>query len=207
MTAVTVGDPLPHHELPSTIGRRWRAGVILLVTADAAFVFSLAFSYFYLRGLDTESAWLPKDTQGAAIWVGWLIAAILVASAAAYRWGQLGIHAGKESRLGTGTAIALVLVVVDIVVQIIQLGTFPFALHYSAYTSSVYVLAGANLFHLLLTLFIGLGLWNRSRLGLFSPTNDWQVRMVGIWWTWVALAAVISAVPPSFIAAPHHPGG
>jgi heme/copper-type cytochrome/quinol oxidase subunit 3 len=207
VTAVTVGDPLPHHELPETIGRRWRAGVILLVGADATFVLSLAFSYFYLRGLDTEGAWLPKGTPAAAIWVGWLIAAILVASAAAYRWGQLGIHAGLESRLGTGTAIALGLVVLAIVVQVIQIATFPFALHHSAYTSEMYVLAGASLFHLLLTLFIGLGLWNRSRLGLFSPTNDWQVRVVGIWWIWVALAAVISAVPPSFIAAPHHPGG
>jgi heme/copper-type cytochrome/quinol oxidase subunit 3 len=117
------------------------------------------------------------------------------------------MHAGNESRLALGAILGVVLLIVDIVAQVMQLATFPFALKHSSYTSSVYVLAGANLFHLLLTLFIGLGLWNRARLGRYSPTNDWQVRVVGIWWNWVAIAAVISAVPVSFIASPHHFGG
>jgi heme/copper-type cytochrome/quinol oxidase subunit 3 len=207
MTAVTIGDPLPHIEHPDTIGRRWRAGVVMLVVADAAFVLSLVFSYFYLRGLNTENHWFPKGSTGASIWVAWVIAAILVASAGAFRWGQVGMHAGNESRLALGAILGVVLLIVDIVAQVMQLATFPFALKHSSYTSSVYVLAGANLFHLLLTLFIGLGLWNRARLGRYSPTNDWQVRVVGIWWNWVAIAAVISAVPVSFIASPHHFGG
>lgn len=207
MTAVTIGDPLPHVEHPDTIGRRWRTGVVLLVVADAAFVLSFVFSYFYLRGLNTENHWLAKGSTGASIWVAWVIAAVLVASAAAYRWGQVGIHAGIESRLALGAGVATALLVVDIVVQVLQLATFPFAMKDSSYASSVYVLSGANLFHLVLTLFVGLGLWNRARRGLYSPTNDWQVRVVGIWWSWVALAAVISAVPVSFIASPNHFGG
>jgi heme/copper-type cytochrome/quinol oxidase subunit 3 len=203
MTAVTtVGDPLPHFEHPDTVGRRWRAGVILLVLADVAFLLSLVFSYFYLRGLNTAGAWLPKGTQGAPIWAAWAIAAVLVASAAVYRSGQVAIHRGNVSRLSTATALALLLVVVGLVAQVVQLATLPFDLDESSYTSAVYVLGGANLFHLLLTLFIGVGMWNRSRLGLYSPTNAWQVRVVGIWWTWIAIAAVISAVPTSFIAAP-----
>jgi heme/copper-type cytochrome/quinol oxidase subunit 3 len=203
MTAVTtVGEPHPHIEHPDTVGRRWRAGVVLIVGADLAFVLSLVFSYFYLRGLNTAGEWLPKGTPGAAIWPAWAIAAVLVASAAIYRSGHVAMHRGNPSRLSTATGLAVLLVVVGIVAQVVQLGTLPFALHHSSYTSAVYVLGGANLFHLLLTLFIGAGLWNRSRLGLYSPTNDWQVRVVGIWWTWVAIAAVISAVPTSFIAAP-----
>jgi heme/copper-type cytochrome/quinol oxidase subunit 3 len=204
VTAVTVREPIPHHEDPITIGRRWRAGVILLIVADAAFVFSLVFSYFYLRGLNTENAWLPKHTPGAAIWAPWLIALIMVLSAGAYRWGQLGLHGGRVSRLPLGAGIAIVLVLVDIVVQVIQLGTLPFALKHSSYTSSVYLLGGANLFHLLVTLFIGLGLWNRSRLNLYTADSDWQVRVIGIWWNWIAIAAIVSAIPTSFIASPNH---
>ncbi|MDQ1614829.1 MAG: Cytochrome c oxidase subunit [Actinomycetota bacterium] len=204
MTAVTVTEPIPHHEDPITIGRRWRAGVILLIVADAAFVGSLVFSYFYLRGLNTSGAWMAKHGSGAPIWFPWFIALIVVLSAGAYRWGQVGIHAGRVSRLPVGAGIAVLLLAVDIVVQVIQLGSLPFALKDSSYTSSVYVLGGANLFHLLVTFFIGLGLWNRSRLNLYTTTEDWQVRVVGIWWNWIAIAAIVSAIPTSFIASPNH---
>jgi heme/copper-type cytochrome/quinol oxidase subunit 3 len=204
VTAVTIAEPIPHHEDPITIGRRWRAGVMLLIVADAAFVGSLIFTYFYLRGLNTSGAWLPKDTPGAAIWVPWVIAVLLVLSAAAYRWGQLGMHSGRTSRLSLGIVVAIALLVVDIVMQVIAIGALPFALHHSAYTSSVYVLGGANLFHLLVTLFIGVGMLNRNRRQLFSPTDDWQVRVVGLWWNWIAIAAVLSAIPTSFIASPNH---
>jgi hypothetical protein len=73
----------------------------------------------------------------------------------------------------------------------------------SAYSSSLYTLAGANLFHLLLTVFLGVAMWNRGRQHIYSASSNWQVRLVGLWWTWVALAAVLAAFTTSFIAAPH----
>jgi heme/copper-type cytochrome/quinol oxidase subunit 3 len=203
-TASVVGDPVTHLEDRDSIGRRWRSGVILLIVADVAFVGSLVFSYFYLRGLNTEGNWLAPKTSIAPIWVGWVIAAILVVSALAYRWGQLGIHAGNSGRLVTGTAVAVVLLVGDVVVQIIQLATLPFGVNASSYSSSVYVLGGANVFHLLLTLFIGVGLFNRARMGKYASDNDWQVRLVGIWWNWIAGAAIITAIATSFVASPNH---
>jgi hypothetical protein len=71
----------------------------------------------------------------------------------------------------------------------------------SAYGSSMYTLAGANLVHLVLTLFLGVAMWNRGRLHIYSAASNWQVRLVGLWWTWVALAAVLTAFTTSFIAA------
>jgi heme/copper-type cytochrome/quinol oxidase subunit 3 len=204
MTAVTVGSPLAHHEDLDTIGRRWRTGLALLIVADAAFVGSLVFSYFYLRGLNTDGHWFPRHSPIAPIWVGWVIAAGAVLSAGAYRWGQEGFHSGKESRLALGAGVAVLLVVADVVGQVVQIATLPFGVKHSSYSSSIYVFAGANLFHLLLTLFVGVGIWNRVRLGRHSPSNDWQVRLVGIWWTWIALAAVISAFTTSFVASPNH---
>ena len=58
MTSATVDNPNVHLEDPDLIGRRWRTGVRLLIFADASFVAALLFSYFYLRGLNTENAWL-----------------------------------------------------------------------------------------------------------------------------------------------------
>ena len=115
MTAVTAGHPLPHHESVDTVGRRWRTGVVLLMVADVAFVASLVFTYFYLRGLNTQGAWFPKGASVAPIWVGWAIAAALVASAATYRWGEIGMRAGNESRLVAAAGVAVVLVLADAV--------------------------------------------------------------------------------------------
>ncbi|MDQ1540329.1 MAG: Cytochrome c oxidase subunit [Actinomycetota bacterium] len=203
-TATTIGDPVPHLEDRDSIGRRWRTGVVLLIVADVAFVGSMVFAYFYLRGLNTDGNWFPPDSSIAPIWVGWAIAGGVVVSAAVYRWGQAGILAGNRGRLVAGAGIASVLVVADIVAQVAQIASLPFGVNASSYSSSVYVLAGANLFHLLLTLFLGIGLWNRARMGKYAADNEWQVRLVGIWWTWIALAAIISAFATSFVASPNH---
>jgi heme/copper-type cytochrome/quinol oxidase subunit 3 len=204
VSAVTAGHPLPHQESVETVGRRWRTGVVLLLVADVAFVGSLVFAYFYLRGLNSEGAWFASGASITPIWIGWAIAAGLVASALVYRFGQAGIHAGNNGRLVLATGVAVLLVLADAVAQVAQLVTLPFGLADGSYESSVYVLAAANLFHLLLTLFLGIGMWNRARLRKYSASNDWQVRIIGIWWSWIAIAAVISAFAMSFIASPNH---
>lgn len=203
MTSVIATAPVQHHDPIEVVGARWRTGVVLLIAADAAFVASLVFSYFYLRGLNTSGGWLPKGSPTAAIWVGWAIAGGLVLSAVAYRWGQVGLRAGKAGRLAVGAGLGVLIVAADTVGQIIQIGTFPFRVDSGSYASSVMVLACANLFHLLLTLFIGIGLWNRARMHKYAVGDDWQVRVTGIWWTWISVAALLSAFTTSFIASPH----
>lgn len=203
MTSVVATSPVQHHDDVDVVGARWRVGVILIIVADGAFVASLVFTYFYLRGLNTQGGWLPKGSSTAAIWVGWAIAAGLVLSAAVYHWGQLGIRAGKSNQLVLGAGVAVGLVLATTVGQIAQIATFPFRVDSGSYASSVFALAGANLFHLLITLFIGVGMWNRARIGKYAVASHWQVRVVGIWWTWIAAAATISALTTSFIASPH----
>ncbi|MEO9220276.1 MAG: hypothetical protein ABI251_00590 [Mycobacteriaceae bacterium] len=205
MTAVTVTAPAAeHHESLDVVGARWRTGVRLIIAADAAFLAALVFTYFYLRGLNTEGGWVPKGSPTEAIWISWALAGGMVLSAALYRWGEAGNLAGRKDRLGLGAGLAVLVLVATTVGQIIQMGTFPFEAESGSYASTLYVLAGDNLFHLLLTLFIGIGLWNRSRLGKYTAIDSWQVRVVGIWWSWVALTAIIGAFSASFIASPHH---
>ncbi|MDQ2748435.1 MAG: cytochrome c oxidase subunit 3 [Actinomycetota bacterium] len=203
MTAVIPAGPVRHVEDVDAVGRRWRLGVLLLLLADASFVASLVFTYFYLRGLNTDSGWFPDGAASAPIWVGWTIAAGSVLSAVAYRWGQSGIQAGNEARLVRGAALAVVVLVVIAVGQLIQLATFPFSVDENSYASTTYALGAANMFHILLTLFVGIGIWNRARLHKFSATNNWQVQITGLWWTWIAAAAVLSAFTTSFVASPN----
>ena len=208
MTSVTIGhahadDVHGHVEDPDKVGRRWRTGVLLLILADAAFVAALLFSYFYLRGLNTEKAWLLHGQPTASIALGWLLAGGVVLSAAVYRWAYQGIRGGSEARLVSGSLLAVVVLLATTVGQVVQLTTFPFGVKSSAYSSAIFTLAGANLFHLLLTLFLGVAIWNRGRRRLYDAASHWQVQLVGIWWTWIALAAVLSALTTSFIASPN----
>jgi heme/copper-type cytochrome/quinol oxidase subunit 3 len=174
-----------------------------MIVADAAFVASLVFTYFYLRGLNTDNGWFPKGASYDPIWINWAIAGGLVLSAAAYRWGQLGLRGEKRDRLVTGTGIAVVLVLADTAAQVAQIATFPFRVDADSYASTAFVLAGASLFHLLITLFVGVGLWNRARQGKYTVASSWQVRIVGLWWSWIAVAAIAGALTTSFIASPH----
>ncbi|MDT7575942.1 MAG: Cytochrome c oxidase subunit [Pseudonocardiales bacterium] len=204
MTSVTIGDPELHIEHPDLIGRRWRTGTLLLILADASFVAALVFSYLYLRGLNTEKAWLAPKQDIAAIWFSWLIAAVLALSALAFQYALRGIRAGTEVKLVTGAAFALALVVVAGVLQFVQLSTFPFGVATSAYSSCMYVIAAANLFHILLTAFLGLAMWNRGRRHIYSGESKWQVEVVGLWWTWIALAAIGVSFVTSFVTSPRH---
>ena len=148
--------------------------------------------------------WTLAISWLSALWVSWLISAVAGVSALAFRWGQRGIQAGSERRLLTGAAIALVVLVADAVVQVIQLVKFPFGIDTSAYSSTIYTMAGANLFHLLLTIFLGIAMVNRTRAHIYSDTSNWQVRLVSVWWSWIALAAIASSFATSFIASPNH---
>lgn len=204
MTSVTIGDPDLHIEHPDLIGRRWRTGALLLILADAAFVAAMIFSYLYLRGLNTEKAWVAPKQDIAAIWFSWVIAGVIVLSAIAYRFALMGIRAGSEAKLVNGAALALALVLASGVLQFVQLATFPFGVDTSAYSSSMYVLAGANLFHILLTAFLGLAMWNRGRRRIYSAESNWQVEVVGLWWTWIALAAIAVSFVTSFVTSPQH---
>jgi heme/copper-type cytochrome/quinol oxidase subunit 3 len=203
VTAVIPAGPVHHVEDVDAVGRRWRLGALLLIFADASFVASLVFTYFYLRGLNTQGGWLPKDVHGASIWVGWVIACAVLLSALSYRFGERAGHAGDNARLVRGVGLAVVLVVLATAGQVVQLWTFPFTVSEGSYASTAYVLAAANLFHLLLTLFVGVGIYNRGRLQKITAGADWQVRIVGLWWTWITVAAVLSAFTTSFIASPN----
>lgn len=204
MSSVTIGSPELHLEHPDLIGRRWRTGTLLLILADAAFVGAMIFAYFYLRGLNTERAWLAPKQDTAAIWFGWMISAVVVVSALVYRYALQSLRSGSAVRFVTAAAFALAAVLVAAVLQFIQLATFPFGVNTSAYSSCLYVFAGANLFHLLITTFLGLAMWNRGRRDLYNSGRTWQVEIVGLWWLWVTLASIAASFVTSFVASPKH---
>ena len=187
-----------HYESPETIGRRDKLGVSFLILADFVFLLSLIFSYFYLRALNTTGHWIPSDSHTAKGWQGWIVTLLAILSLLAYRSGLIGIRKGNQAKLVAGMGLALLLILVDLAAQIWQWANFPFVTTTGGYASAMIVLAGANCFHLGITTFLGLGMFNRSRMGRYTKEDYWHVSVVGLWWAWIALASVMVSVTTLF---------
>lgn len=198
MTTTLDAHAHEHFESPETIGRRDKMGVSFLILADFVFLLSLIFSYFYLRALNTTGHWIPTDSHTAKNWQGWVVTLFALLSLLAYRSGLTGVRKGSQSKLVAGMGFALLLIVADLVAQIWQWSNFPFVTTTGGYASAMILLAGANCFHLGITTFLGIGMFNRSRKGRYTKDDYWHVSTVSLWWTWVALSSVMVSVTTLF---------
>ena len=191
------------HDSPDVVGDRDRLGVMLLIVADMAFVFSLSFSYLYLRGLNTNDAWLTEETTVASQSSIWGITALIVFAALSFNWGLRGIKAGNNSRLLLGSLIAFLTSLISLGWQFWQFNSSPyFVPATSGYTSMLIALAVGNMIHLILTSFVSFGIWNRTRMNLFSKTNHWHVKIVGVWFAWIAVSTVITSLLTMLVSSP-----
>jgi heme/copper-type cytochrome/quinol oxidase subunit 3 len=176
------------------VGRRWMTGALLLIVADASFVAALSFTYLYLHGVDTEGEFHPAKSATASIWWPWAITACMVAGFVAYRSGLGGSGQATYSRFVTRTVLGVVIMTVALVLNIVQMATFPFKIEDNAYSSAVFVIAAGNVFHLLITIFTGIGAANRVRQGLTEGPQRWSLRIIGVWWAWVCLSSATGAL-------------
>lgn len=188
----------PHHEHPDVVGSRNRLGVILLLVADITFALSMLFVYFYLRGQNVNNMWLPAATEEhAAIeplsaGPGWTVTAIAAFGLLAHFYALKGVRAGNQTQLRLGSLIALVFAAVALIYQFNTIAGAPFTFSDGAYVSCFYLITIMNFVHLTLTVFISLGNWNRSRLGLYL-SNHWHVDLVNIWWVWMVVSSLLGA--------------
>jgi heme/copper-type cytochrome/quinol oxidase subunit 3 len=180
-------------EEPEDFGDRWRTGVVLLIVADASFVVALSFAFLYLRGINTQASFHPGGTGVASLWWPWIITAVMIVSFLAYRYG-LEMHEPGRRHFLNGGVVALVGMCLALVLTIVEMYQFPFTVSDNAYSSAVWVLAAGNVFHLLVTVFLGLGIVIRVQRRVTRGARDWHVRLVGIWFAWVCVAALLGAL-------------
>ena len=192
-----------HHEHPDVVGSRNRLGVILLLVADIAFALSMVFVYFYLRGQNVNDMWLPAATadrpaiEPLSAGPGWTVTAIVAFGLLAHMYGLKGARTQNQTQLKLGSLVALVVSVVAMVYQYNTIATAPFTFSDGAYVSCFYMFAIMNMVHILLTVFISLGNWNRARLGLYVE-NFWHVDIVRIWWIWMVVSSLLGAFSLSY---------
>ncbi len=185
------------HVDKATKERQWRLVVLFLLASDVTFVAALFFSYLYLRQLDVNHMWLPASVHPAPMSAGLILAGLLVLSSLAYRWGDVGLRKGNQGQLRGGLTIALVLWIVEMVVGAQQLLSMSFGPGAGGYASAFYALAGYHMFHLVLGLLLGLGMFMRAGRGRFAADNHTQVQVLGYFWYWVAVMAIAMALLPA----------
>lgn len=187
-----------HYEHPDVVGSRNRLGVILLLVADIAFALSMMFVYFYLRGQNVNDMWLPAATDDRAAIVplsatpGWTVTAIAAFGLLAHFYGLKGVRAENQTQLKLGSFVAFLTSIVALSYQFNTIASAPFTFTDGAYVSCFYLLTILNLVHLVLTVLISFGNWNRSRLGLYV-SDHWQVDIVRIWWVWMVVSSLLGA--------------
>ena len=187
-----------HHEDPDVVGSRNRLGVILILVADISFALSMMFVFFYLKSQNIHDMWLPKgDEEHAAIHPlssspAWTVTAIAAVGMLLHYFGLRSARNGNQSALKTSGLLALLAALIGSVYQWNTISNAPFTFYEGTYVSAFYLLTIMNLVHLLLTVFISFGNWNRSRLGLYR-SNYWHVDIVNVWWIWMAVSSGLGA--------------
>jgi len=190
-----------HHDAPEVVGRRERLGVRLLIVADGAFVASMIFSYFYLRGLNANGAWVPKGGHTLPASTGWMAALPFVVAAIVHK-------IGTRNRSTATAGVVLLAMLAGAYIQWHQLATMPFIAkddggrHFfeGAYASNWVVLGGANLFHYFVGTFIALGLFIRGFRANVDPTLEhWRQLTASSWFTWIAISGVLCAITTGII--------
>jgi heme/copper-type cytochrome/quinol oxidase subunit 3 len=183
-----------HHLPPAQVAGQQRKAVLLFILGDAVVFGCMLFSWFYLRALNVDGGWLPKDAKTVDSVLVWVITAVTVLSAIVYWMGEKGIKAGERARFTTMTAVGLVLVLAAFALSIYQAATWPILMSDGTYASMFIVIAGLQMLHLLILLFVGLGVWIRATKGLLDNGNYVHATVTGYFWYWVTATAVLGAV-------------
>ena len=192
-----------HHEHPDVVGSRNRLGVILILVADIAFALSMLFVYFYLKQQNVNGMWLPAATEESPVVTpisstgAWQLTVLCAIGMLANLFARSGVQANSRERINLGTGLAIVVISVATVMQVMQMNSTGFTTRMGAYASSYYLIASINLIHLVITLFIAIGNWNRGRLGLYSQ-NHWHLTISHVWWIWMTVSCGLGAWALSF---------
>jgi heme/copper-type cytochrome/quinol oxidase subunit 3 len=99
-------------------------GVRLLIGGLTFLYGAFAFSYFYLRSLDSAGRWAPPASP--QLWMGTVIMLLTVCSAGLAYFGLQRIKLGHKSTWATVSWVALALGLAAVTIQIIQLLKLPF---------------------------------------------------------------------------------
>lgn len=180
---------------PSENDRKLRFGMIFYLVTDVAFAIFITAAYPFLRGLNTDSGWLPYHFQ-LDFTSGNIITGMLVVSGILYFIGYRALRAENQGLFKLGIGLAVLLMIASLVGQVMVMRGFPFAATDGSFASTYIVLSAYHAYHLVLGTFFGLGLGHRTLRGRYAKTNTTGVQLIGYYWLWVIVYSVVLTLLP-----------
>jgi heme/copper-type cytochrome/quinol oxidase subunit 3 len=133
----------------------------------------------------------------------WVVTLVTVVSAGVIWLGEKRLRVSRDVKAFVPIAsLATVVALIALVLTIVQLRQIPEIfvtqndsayMAYTSYSSAILVLEGSALLHMFVLAFLGLGLTVRASKGVISGDKWYQVRLVRLFWVWVAVSSVIVA--------------
>ena len=164
-------------------------GVWTLVLTEAAIFAYLLFSYFYLAS-QANGEWPLGGVPSLKLAAPNTL--ILLLSSTALIWAERsGARRGERLRLLVGIAIALVLGIVFVVIQLREWQTKAFSLHSGTYGSSYFIVTGFHLAHVIVGILLLLALLIWAALGYFDRARHAPLTIGAIYWHFVDVVWLI----------------
>lgn len=145
--------------------------------------------------------------------LNWLVSLITVLSAAIVWMAEKNLRTSKNTKTYSAMAwLAVAVTVVGAAYMLKQLHSIPaifsaindsHTMSYTAYDSTMMLLIGSGLVHLVLLAFLGVGLALRSSRGVLNGDKWYQARLVRMFWVWVAISAVVGSAVTTTINTIH----
>jgi cytochrome c oxidase subunit 3 len=172
--------------------RKVRMGMLFYVLTDVIFVFFLFAGYVWLRAYNTDGSWFPYKGMRLpdATQVNLQVLTIVL-SGVFFFVGYQGIKRGNQAVLKVGVVLAVVLEIVALIWQIRFMGQQQFATLDGSFASTYILISGYHVYHMLIGLFLGLGVAHRALRGRYSQEKHLGMVTVGYFWYWMALMPVV----------------
>lgn len=171
-----------------------RFGMGFYVITDAIFVLFLLVAYVWLRGYNVDNSFFPAGTKAPDAMMSYILTGIIVLSAFFYYIAYAGIRRGSQGQLRSGLLIATLLVLVALIGQIRFQGNLPFVTNDGSFASIYIMLSSYHIYHMLIGLFLGLGVTHRAFRGRYAAGTPVGLQVIGYFWAWMALMPVVVAI-------------
>jgi heme/copper-type cytochrome/quinol oxidase subunit 3 len=168
-------------------GTGWWGVLTLIITEGSLFAY-LLFSYCY-TALQSAGGFLPDKPPPMDLSLPNTI--ILLLSSVALWWGDTGIRRGRQGQLVAGLAIALVLGIAFVTIQLFEWQSQAFTLRSSQYGSLFFTITGFHMAHVVVGLLVLASLLVWSALGYFTPQRCSPVLIGGAYWHFVDAVWVV----------------
>ena len=173
-------------------------GMICLIATEASLFAYLLFSYYYFA-VQHGKSWLPDPNPS------WALAGpdtlVLILSSVAVWWGEEGIKKGQHARHLAGTAMAIALGVIFLIVQIFEWKSKTFTPQSGSYGSLFFTITGFHMAHVVVGVLVLCVVFAWSVAGFFNPRRYLPVTIASTYWHFVEV--VWLAVFFTFYISPH----